>query len=507
MDAAEDGKDESEISINFVHYHTPFKCQRNTLVQVLRMEAATTSCLLLATRRATVTVASGDAISEAPVASYELPGGGKSGPSLVDAVLMEDASAVAFALSNRTLHFYDTSCSRRSDAAQEHRHAWRVIGLKSCITSMWYHPGETQSTLFLGDEQGAVTTITFLQPSLLLFSHKSSDSQAGRAETIYWPELFEEKGAHAALARALTQRKVHAEPVLQVFFCPAHQVVLSCSLDANKSMRMCHADRRLPSYKFSVEMGVRRFAFDAQRFEVASASDDGIIRIWNPLVPRTPVLTLQTHDAPIVDVLYSGRLLFSVCKNAEFRIWESNGALMRKVQLEVPTSPKWSGAKNIFAGGSGTILVSLGPNLAEIGLGAPEPSFRNSPTDADSASSRCSSALKFGLDIEQTASELPSRQISLNKEFGFIEPDMKIPHMPMSALQIFNERMSKEADETSELKTPGINERIEKQERILAKRRYFVEECAPHLALSLCDPGIVAPSRVPKLVLQTNFNY
>jgi hypothetical protein len=64
----------------------------------------------------------------------------------------------------------------------------------------------------------------------------------------------------------------------------------------------------------------------------------------------------------------------------------------------------------------------------------------------------------------------------------------------------------KKSDNREENTAVGINERIEMQNRILAKRRYFVEECAPHLALSLWSPITIAPPKINKIVLETNFN-
>lgn len=112
--------------------------QRDGLVQVMCMEAATTSCLVLASRRGKVSLLSGGNLEVAqPIANYSLPmaeEGSRSSKSnvwLSDAALMLDASAVVYSVSDRTLHFFDTSCSRRSDAAQEHRHIWKVVKQKA----------------------------------------------------------------------------------------------------------------------------------------------------------------------------------------------------------------------------------------------------------------------------------------------------------------------------------------------------------------------------------------
>lgn len=70
--------------------------------------------------------------------------------------------------------------------------------MKNCVTSVCYSQSSganSKSTLYLGDEQGNIAALTFLQPAMLLFSHKGMETQAGRAETIYWlvrimPEEF-----------------------------------------------------------------------------------------------------------------------------------------------------------------------------------------------------------------------------------------------------------------------------------------------------------------------------
>lgn len=101
------------------------------------MEAATTICLVLASHRGSVSLVSGSSVSQKIGPSYMLPviPGNKKpttararGSSwLCDAAVMQDAKAIVYALSDRSLHFYDTACSLRSDTVQEHRHLWRVV--------------------------------------------------------------------------------------------------------------------------------------------------------------------------------------------------------------------------------------------------------------------------------------------------------------------------------------------------------------------------------------------
>jgi hypothetical protein len=70
------------------------------------------------------------------------------------------------------------------------------------------------------------------------------------------------------------------------------------------------------------------------------------------------------------------------------------------------------------------------------------------------------------------------------------------------------QRMESPGEEESGANTlMGINERIEKQDRILAKRRFFVEECAPHLALSMWSPETIAPPKVHKVVFKNEFKF
>lgn len=167
--------------------------------------------------------------------------------------------------------------------------------MKNCVTSVCYSQSSganNKSTLYLGDEQGNIAALTFLQPAMLLFSHKGMETQAGRAETIYWPvrimhrmprnfyytcrpemcliaiyistyfnfltfysqELFETRGAHAPYVHAHIDKKVHAEPVLQMTYCPLQQAFVSCSLDPKCSMKLRHANRKLPTYSFSLDM-------------------------------------------------------------------------------------------------------------------------------------------------------------------------------------------------------------------------------------------------------------
>lgn len=62
-------------------------------------------------------------------------------------------------------------------------------------------------------------------------------------------------------------------------------------------------------------------------------------------------------------------------------------------------------------------------------------------------------------------------------------------------------------DESGANTLMGINERIEKQDRILAKRMFFVEECAPHLALSMWSPETIALPKVHKVPLKNDFKF
>jgi hypothetical protein len=67
-------------------------------------------------------------------------------------------------------------------------------------------------------------------------------------------ELFETRGAHAPYVHAHIDKKVHAEPVLQMTYCPLQQAFVSCSLDPKCSMKLRHANRKLPTYSFSLDM-------------------------------------------------------------------------------------------------------------------------------------------------------------------------------------------------------------------------------------------------------------
>lgn len=143
----------------------------------------------------------------------------------------------------------------------------------------------------------------------------------------------------------------------------------------------------------------------------------------------------------------------------------SSSNCLKVLQLETPVSYRWSGAKNLFIWRSdrSSILVSLGPALAEIGLSNQSSSVRGSEISIRSQESYSllhsdagseKNAVGSGLGVNAAADWRPTPNDERNWRLpqfdndndsaanclGFRPGQMKMPHIPISAVHVMSQR-------------------------------------------------------------------
>jgi hypothetical protein len=158
----------------------------------------------------------------------------------------------------------------------------------------------------------------------------------------------------------------------------------------------------------------------------------------------------------------------------ELRIWGvSSSNCLKVLQLKTPVTSRWSGAKNLFLWRSdrNSILVSLGPALAEIGLSNQNSSMRGSEIStarsqesfsplhsaAGSEKNAAAVAAVAGSGLANAAADwrpTPEQNDERNWRLpqfdndndsganclGFRLGQMKMPHIPISAVHIMSQR-------------------------------------------------------------------
>lgn len=77
---------------------------------------------------------------------------------------------------------------------------------------------EASSQLFLGDEQGSVTSLSFLQPLTVLFQRRGLEARPGQAESVYWPvsPLQHRKSRRYNIVRGLVQHHLGVLLMVQI---------------------------------------------------------------------------------------------------------------------------------------------------------------------------------------------------------------------------------------------------------------------------------------------------
>ncbi|KAI9220970.1 hypothetical protein BC828DRAFT_98242 [Blastocladiella britannica] len=173
-----------------------------------------------------------------------------------------------------------------------------------------------EATLFLGDDMGDLTIITF-DPEAIFNPNSSTMLTAAKGTVVQLEKRH---------FTSIVKRKVHGDWVTRVQYHKDFKAVYSCSPDPKDSLV---AGTLMPGGKWkflstSVNKGVNAFAIC--RFPVAliTVGADRKVRLWNPRRIANPQASMRGHAAPILDVQVQQSLGLCVTLSSDkvIKVWD-----------------------------------------------------------------------------------------------------------------------------------------------------------------------------------------
>ncbi|KAL0278187.1 UNVERIFIED_CONTAM: hypothetical protein PYX00_000083 [Menopon gallinae] len=279
-----------------VKIHTAAHCKREPIVKIAALETKSAFCYAVVSRLGRVGVYDGEfnlhdsyklALKPNEETKRSFRGGSEEKQRrsqttwVADVVYVSDSNCLLYASSDRSLHMYDAKCLI-------HIPLCRIIGLQNVPTCMEYFASNISnqpSLLFVGDDNGDIITMKFHQPRMTLFKKKHPD----KLDYYYWSELHEQ----------------------------SDYVTFSTEV---------HIDGRRQPYVFKVTRGIRCFHYERSMHIVATGSNDFVVRIWNEVVSKQPVISLYGHRAPVVDVCIVKYMsaVISLSREGVVKVWDVN---------------------------------------------------------------------------------------------------------------------------------------------------------------------------------------
>ena len=150
-----------------------------------------------------------------------------------------------------------------------------------------------------------------MKPLDSLFAKDEVDS----VQCLFWPDVVAEASnsdstenqngdGHAEFVSIDYEPSVHNDGILGVKYLPSNKTVITISRDPNSSLLIRQVSNKFDSYVFKLSWGVR--CFDYTDFAgvklIVTASNDKIVRTWNPVVTSNPTALLVGHKAGINDL-------------------------------------------------------------------------------------------------------------------------------------------------------------------------------------------------------------
>lgn len=265
---------------------------------------------------------------------------------VTDALWMDNSKHAVYVTSLRTMHFYDASAS-------VHYEEYRAFGFQDIPTCIDYSfksdQPDGESMLMFGDAAGGLTIVTFFKPLDSLFAKDEVDS----VQCLFWPDVVAEASSsdstenqngdgHAEFVSIDYEPSVHNDGILGVKYLPSNKTVITISRDPNSSLLIRQVSNKFDSYVFKLSWGVR--CFDYTDFAgvklIVTASNDKIVRTWNPVVTSNPTALLVGHKAGINDLKINAerKFVFSYDKHAVLKVWDLNsGVCLQTLPLDFPS--------------------------------------------------------------------------------------------------------------------------------------------------------------------------
>nr|XP_018906219.1 PREDICTED: uncharacterized protein LOC109036455 [Bemisia tabaci] len=242
---------------------------------------------------------------------------------VTDAIYLPDAVVLLIAGSNRSLHLFDIS-------GLIHVPIVTISGMPNSPSCLHYSKG-SPSMLFIGDDHGNITILSFLKPKHSLFSKNSVDESSN----YFWTEL-QEQSEYVSISGKCG---VHMDAVQQILYCRDNNTIASCSLHGETSLIIQHMNSLRTPYIYRLSKGIKCFYLNHKLRILITGSSDNLVRVWNPVVPRLPICSLSGHKAPIVDVtlLQQSKTVLSLSADGILKDWDiDNQSCIQTIDLTFP---------------------------------------------------------------------------------------------------------------------------------------------------------------------------
>ena len=265
---------------------------------------------------------------------------------VTDALWMDNSKHAVYTTSLRTMHFFDASAS-------VHYEEYRAFGFDDIPTCIDYsydtNEPDGESLLMFGDAAGGLTVVRFLKPLDSLFDKEEVDS----VQCLFWPDVVyaasdhdtsdsSNGNGHSEFVRITHEPYIHNDGILGVRYLPSNKTVITISRDPTASLMIRQVSDKFESYVFKLSWGVRCFDYkDCWGVKmIVTASNDKIVRTWNPVVSSNPTALLVGHKAGINDLKIHAerKFVFSYDKNAVLKVWDLNSNVcLQTLHLDFPS--------------------------------------------------------------------------------------------------------------------------------------------------------------------------
>ena len=232
---------------------------------------------------------------------------------VTDAVCLPDVSVMCTSSSERDVRFYDTSAGKFDLRVVISSWDHAVVTMSYVIAPA----AEEDSKLIAGDMGGNVKVILFNSVARGPFGSKLGEPLARfRYENLV-------RGLVPGF-RMVEFRNVHTDWVRQVAYYPSLSLVVSCAACPKVAVQMLDLHETKRGYAYRIPKGAYCFALAEGVHLMATGSSDGLVRVWNPFVPKRPSVVFVGHHTGIVGVVFQdgAKTLCSISKDKYVKIWD-----------------------------------------------------------------------------------------------------------------------------------------------------------------------------------------
>eukprot|EP00051_Salpingoeca_urceolata_P020705 m.314310 g.314310 ORF g.314310 m.314310 type:complete len:620 (-) comp19667_c0_seq9:1341-3200(-) len=232
--------------------------------------------------------------------------------------LMPNAFRIAVATTNRDICFYDTARAGLCN---------RLSGLPNIVCTLQYVNEDHQNgTLVMGDLGGCVSVLNFKAAAKQLFNKPVSAWQDG--VNVHLRTLADGPKGKSVVSYQLWQTHEPEDDdversVRQLRVTPERSVI-TCAATSRKALVIRSLQSPTLCTEFHIQKGVNAFDHNQQLNLLVTAGADATVRLWNPMVPKSPLAMLKGHPTAISHVFFNvpEKQIVSLGTNEEIRIWD-----------------------------------------------------------------------------------------------------------------------------------------------------------------------------------------